>query len=127
MNTWVRREKNGRELKAVETIAYNYPSIFQIIQCPEIYEETVTETQQFMEHNPGLREKSGMKATSASPEHLINAVFFNVNSQERKRERWKQKELTRNRNHSRVAGPQLKAFGDLQAETNTGRNPESQI
>lgn len=39
-----------------------------------------------MEHKSGLRRKSRMKATGSFPEHLINAVFFNVNSQDRKRE-----------------------------------------
>lgn len=39
-----------------------------------------------MEHKSGLRRKPRMTATDSFPEHLINAVFFNVNSQDRKRE-----------------------------------------
>lgn len=47
-------------------------------QWPEVYEEGATETQQLIEHNPGLRRKSRMKATSAFPEYLINAGFFSM-------------------------------------------------
>lgn len=59
-----------------DCIATHYPSALQIIQWPEIHEETATETQQFREEDPGLREKSRMKATSASSAHLIHAGFF---------------------------------------------------
>lgn len=124
MNTWVRREKLQR-IRCTGDYYLKVSKCLQIIQWLEVYEETATETQQLMEHNPGLRRKSKMKATSAFPEHLINAGFCEYSA--RKREWWKQKELTRNINDPRVAGPQLKAFGDLQAETTTGKNPELQI